>query len=87
MIEVQPEACLQFNCPARLLSGSCDVTEKEVTERLPDDTVLGCAPEGVGPHGSRGDALDAIGVVGEHVGGLLCSQVVHVHFGVCGAGN
>lgn len=49
----------------------------------PDHAVLGGTPEGVGPHGRRGDALDSVGVIGEHVDGFLHGEVVHVDFSVC----
>lgn len=78
MIEVQPEACLQVNCPARLRR--MDVIQRHDENRLPDDAILRCTPEGVGPHGCRGDALHAVGMVREHMDGLLGRQVVHVHF-------
>lgn len=49
----------------------------------PDCAILSCAPEGVGPHGSCGDPLDPVGVVREHVDGLLDRQVMHMDLGVC----
>ncbi len=52
---------------------------------VPDDPVLRRAPEGVGPHGSRRDAFDAVSVVWEHVNGLLHRHVVHMHLGVGGS--
>lgn len=52
---------------------------------LPNDAVLSCAPEGVGPHGSRCNPFDTVSVVWEHVNGLLRRQVVHVHLGIGGS--
>lgn len=46
----------------------------------PDHAVLGCAPEGVGPHGCCSDALDSVSVIGEHVDGFLHGEVVHMDF-------
>lgn len=63
----------------------CMTSEAQMKVSVPNEAVLRRAPEGVGPHGSRCDALDAVGVVWEHVSGLLRRQVVHVHLGVGGS--
>lgn len=54
---------------------------------LPDQPILCCTPERIGPHGSRGNALHPVGVVTKHVDGFLDSQVMDVHFGVCSSRN
>lgn len=56
---------------------------KPAGRATPDHAVLGCAPEGVGPHGRCGNALDSVGVIGEHVDGFLHGEVVYVDFCVC----
>lgn len=45
---------------------------------LPDDAVFRGAPEGVGPHGCRGNTFDSVGVVGKHMDGLLHGHIVHM---------
>lgn len=44
----------------------------------PDGSILCSTPEGVGPHGSCGDAFDSVGVVRKHVDGFLHWQIMHM---------
>ena len=53
----------------------------------PDDAVLRRAPEGVWPHGRRGDALHPVGVFGKHVDGFLDGDVMNVDLGVRSPGH
>lgn len=50
--------------------------------QLPDSPILSCAPEGVWPHGGSSDALHPVGVLREHVDGLLGGDVMDMHLGV-----
>lgn len=54
---------------------------------LPDDAVFRGTPEGVGPHGRRGDAFDSVGVVRKHMDGFLHGHIVHMDLSVSRARN
>lgn len=65
-------------------STHCDGSQNQTNRSsVPDQAIFCCTPEGVWPHGSRGNSLHSVGVISKHVHGLLDSQVMDVHLGIC----